>query len=788
MAKEEIQVNIDLRVRPIKLGFLVRPGDWSDLYSSVVAATRFWAGIHSVLVPAYRRRPSGWGGRMPAREIVAGYLHKGAVDYLIDLTGGAVDHGFPEERVRSIEDLLSESWEIAGHEGVPVAYLFHHLFRKELRFSPRDAPQIKRPVWQTPGWKPAMAAYFGAFGDDANGRLTAELYDEYLSPVEEVVSATNFLELFDSHYPLRVGAMRVRAYSPIWDPDVLFLMDPQSWLDVVDFWNLRAMGFRVRPVPLPWQDDLTEASVALAQRVHVPLRRNPQVMRRLKVLVSRSTQAADWSPTIDSLRDLAPGEWVVNESYPAIWSARPHRWVADPAPRLELVCEDRTVESVATDGRFTVPAAAPPFFEDEPFPDASWVNRLRLRTYAGGPEVAGPLPEMPNARRLFSATGEPVWTTVSGIQLVVRWPNWTHHFALPNANVVFQEWLDRKSYRAVISPPGHLANKLVHRMGGKWGVGVLAQRPLIELFARMSRGGIETESLVDGEVPTTAQTAAVSGPELLEVLRPSEEQDRERGKARAKRTLERLTEQGVLELGLRLPCPECQHHSWFALGQLDTALECPRCVTEFPFPLADPPSGGSWRYRLVGPFAVAGLAHGAYTVALSLRFLTAEMRGSVTWIPSVVLKRQGRRDAEADFAGFYAPEHSRSPEVVPFFGECKSLSGRFERKDVARMEELARDFPEAVLLFCTLRDHLSKEERRRIRGLCSRVDAQWRGRGAAGRVVVLTGYELFGADMLKRWWAEHPHREDAGLPERPRVQDLEELAEWTSRLHLTDWA
>src|SRR5579862_2798268 len=43
------------------------------------------------------------------------------------------------------------------------------------------------------------------------------------------------------------------------------------------------------------------------------------------------------------------------------------------------------------------------------------------------------------------------------------------------------------------------------------------------------------------------------------------------------------------------------------------------------------------------------------------------------------------------------------------FSECKSY-GRFEKKDYVRMRYLAKRFPRAVLVFCTLRKTLSPAE------------------------------------------------------------------------------
>ena len=59
------------------------------------------------------------------------------------------------------------------------------------------------------------------------------------------------------------------------------------------------------------------------------------------------------------------------------------------------------------------------------------------------------------------------------------------------------------------------------------------------------------------------------------------------------------------------------------------------------------------------------------------------------------------------------------------------------------MEALAREFDDSLIFLCTLRDHLTRDEKRRIRAMAHRVDSYYRRTKVSRRVVVLTSYELF---------------------------------------------
>ena len=70
--------------------------------------------------------------------------------------------------------------------------------------------------------------------------------------------------------------------------------------------------------------------------------------------------------------------------------------------------------------------------------------------------------------------------------------------------------------------------------------------------------------------------------------------------------------------------------------------------------------------------------------------------------------------------------------------ECKTYN-RFEPKDLARMKELARAFPGAILAFCMLREELTEPEKRRLARL-----ATWGTRILKGDGILSFG----GTDIL----------------------------------------
>jgi hypothetical protein len=82
-------------------------------------------------------------------------------------------------------------------------------------------------------------------------------------------------------------------------------------------------------------------------------------------------------------------------------------------------------------------------------------------------------------------------------------------------------------------------------------------------------------------------------------------------------SLDAFVKANVLKLGVSVDCPNCLKTNWGGLAAMSEQLVCERCLKAFPFPQGTLDFQHTpWRYRVVGPFSVAG---GAYATVLALR-------------------------------------------------------------------------------------------------------------------------------------------------------------------------
>ena len=99
-----------------------------------------------------------------------------------------------------------------------------------------------------------------------------------------------------------------------------------------------------------------------------------------------------------------------------------------------------------------------------------------------------------------------------------------------------------------------------------------------------------------------------------------------------------------------------------------------------------------------------------------------------------------------DFALWYEHEHilRENHNVDIVFGESKSFDDEgFKEDDLKRMYRLAELFPVSYMVFSTLKDELSKKEKKLIGKFASWGREIISDGGARAYTIILTGHELF---------------------------------------------
>lgn len=782
----ERTIRVDRTLRPLRLAFLLRPSDHETFRAVLEANTSRWGGVFNPIIPRYRARPAHWEQRIgappSAAEIAQGYLKVFEPDFVVR-TAERQETGLElNERLVIPFSELQETERVDGSVtwGLSAFALYRDAYLREFRFVRRHAPEVVLPVSADSKNELLVGTLFGLFPADRSLGFLRRAYEDAFEPSRVEVTADNYLETLRARpgvgTPLGIGAGGIeRRPARRFHERLVFLFDGRRVADLMEFWNLRALGHRPLPVPRGWVEGFLRSYKQLQEDHRIaPLNDD----EGLWVTGARRVSDTEVKNLASELRGVARGKVGVGFRLD-LWDDQQLR--LNHFARVRIRHRNDDVEVTSKDGRVQFSPLAPNWEGDTGMTwRAAWVNTVRLRDWGFDSDLAAVFPpDLDDVTRLVEGFGPyPVTATSEGI--VVRADSLHQHqfWTLPTGEEVFRAWLARHGFAAELSPAGRTASQLIHAVGGLERTAIVEHPPLIRLLDRAARGLVE-ETSATGQ----SRRRVISYDEIMTVLRSLHAGAPERARGH----LAELVGSRVLRQGLVLQCPLCEQTNWYAIAELDDQQTCERCLRPFPFPVGAPPERNEWAYRPQGPFSTPGCADGGYAVALALRFFVASVASqtdNATWVASMV-DRRGNGGFEFDFGVWLEPRFGVGDEPNLVLGECKTFNA-FESRDFRRARRLATTFPQATFAFATLRHTISDGEQTELRKLYAT------GRRGGyypmdGRIVVLTAHELCDPDSHVLGppyiWKGKGGRFDEVAERYSRQDDIAALSRATLELH-----
>ena len=161
-------INVNIRLRPIRFAFLVRPNDKKRIVEIFRINTCLWGGKFNPIIPFFKRLPPWWerkGLRFEnAKQIINGYLDFFEPDFLVEAEKGlSVDLGFDPKRTLQFTDILKNEVKRGWNRyGLSVYDLYVDLFRKEFQFERRHKHNIIHVEAKNRAFVNFVACNFGA--------------------------------------------------------------------------------------------------------------------------------------------------------------------------------------------------------------------------------------------------------------------------------------------------------------------------------------------------------------------------------------------------------------------------------------------------------------------------------------------------------------------------------------------------------------------------------------------------------------------------------------------------
>lgn len=756
---------LDIKVRPLKFALLVEPGNSIQLLDAMRTACSFWGGSNFPIIPMHRRKPRRWKNeheRGPsAKEMILGLIDAYDPDKLIQFCNWT-----PEYLRGTGRELLDarELWKISEYShpyrpkyGIGVYQLLNDIFEEEFKYRKKYPTKVSIPAIP----EKLKLFWTSIFGDYQN-HIRSEVEKHYSDPLEIeriTISENNFSSLIsgDILYPRRISSWKLqdsgigagRGYC-------LYFLDATNLDDITDYWNLRASGRAVFPMPRQFVEDGTFRAEAI-RFIEEVAKHGVQDFSVAHLICSRSCKFDELStfasgleltPSPDS--DAKRSKYMLQRTYPRLWD----EWARNKdggvgdfySTEKDSV---RITELSASD--IQINPLIPKFAGDNVFGnDAQCANELDFHFYGADDFFAEVYPRshglhLTHAISSIASSSDEWRIGKYGIVKLVN-QDWPESRAIPTSESVLFAWLKDMGWEAELSTPGILAKQIYKRLNGH--PRVLASKSTLGLIEYMNGGSVDRNG------------APLNG-KLLQ-----EEREVSAGELRSRlgenwgpsNKLDHFIEHGVFRLGLRTKCPNCQRGSWFPLSSLREKLECPKCLNDFPAAGHIDKKSAEWHYRTAGAFSVPNFADGAYSVLLTLELLCERFSYGLktTAVPSFTAKAPDRTPLEADLAMFWREVSGAEVTEGLLFGECKTY-GKFLPRDFDRMQYICENFPGAIVVFSTFRDSLTDPEIRSAKRLAKAGRKHWKPGHPVNPILVLTGNELFSARRPPECWAE-PHR------------------------------
>lgn len=793
------KLSATVRLRPIRIAFLVEPTDIASIKRIVRLNSCLWGGIYNPIIPVFEQLPLRWARdtHEGGLEIGKGYLRFFEPDVVVEakekmaesLGWHEIDQSWRTARRITLNEFVaagSHGQRPALHCGLEVTSAYQASYDEAYRFTARHPREVALidPDNSGDGFLEICA---GAFPKGELLGNVSPFFEAAFSPRKFDNTAKSYLEVIAGSMPtpLSVGAHSIEASFSDWKDGTVFVFDPEDGQDIIDFWNLRLFQRDVVPAHVGWLSECRQFLRGVIERTYRPIPGNPhgtKFQATLEFARSISEERAK-ELTQQHFSGLTSGSLVVKHWYDPIWRTSP----ANHGPRYRralLNAGQRDVEVEYEVGQAAIGFdGVAPEFDSGLHSQPTHANVVQFSKFGLPPSFAAVYPNnildasYPDiARRDWILTTREGWVfPLSSVGDI--------YFSVPDSQSAIIGWLKRQGIEATATAVSRIALYIIEAVGGTTGAGLLADEETLRLLESMASTIVEYDSTdtrrrVERRYPDKARSAR----DWISLTKR-----RQKKLFQSWVTVDRFVDARILRLGLSVPCPNCRTENWYALDGLSYQLRCDHCLKEFPHPQARPYWQNQWQYRVSGPFASPGFAQGAYTTVLTLRAFQA--LGSIgtaqTWTSGLLLPD----NREIDLALWYRREGAGRDGEEPRFiiGEAKSFGEGdiVKGKDIETLKWTAERLPGAFMVVSVLKRAFTRSEKQRLVelarwGRSTRINGEPRN-----PLIVLTGTELFADhDIRAEWKAAGGLAAELTKHPSTRLDNLIELAEITQRVYL----
>ncbi len=462
-------INLNIRLRPIRFAFLVRPNDKKHTLEIFRINTCLWGGKFNPIIPYFKRLPSWWerkGYRFEnANQIINGYLDFFEPDFLVETEKGLADRfGFNPERVLQLNEILQRDGERdRDRYGLSVNDLYRDLYRKEFQFLRRHKHNIIHVKAKEASFTNFIACNFGDFPAQKALKYFERAYKDVFDPSPANIDALSLSKFYKSGYisPIRIGHTKIKVDHHEHRDPTLFIMDAHEPKDLIDFWNLRAIHRNIVAVPIQWIQELSPFCKKFILDNYRPLPGNPNgVMIHPASMFSRSIREEDIEEIHRNYLRVDKKEANMRQTwYPPIWRESPEIMARTMRPTLDAETKrsDIPINEDMPEIHFD---PLSPKFAPEYGNRFRWANVVKLQDWSHKDHIATVFPcdyRNPSFPK-FRLGREHLLPTTEGLVIFPEYRNLPERWDLIDGTTALNTWFNENKITAVLSDAGRAFN------------------------------------------------------------------------------------------------------------------------------------------------------------------------------------------------------------------------------------------------------------------------------------------------------------------------------------------
>ncbi|MGC2490959.1 MAG: hypothetical protein WA412_19940, partial [Candidatus Sulfotelmatobacter sp.] len=133
--------NVDIKVRPLKLAYLVDPNKKAHVREAIRLGSTLWGGVYFPIIPLHKRMPKTWKDPVKAPEakkVILGYLDAFDPDILVQFSTSVPDFvanlGLKVIKPADVWGGLGEDRNLSPKFGLGIFELLKDIFAEYFRY------------------------------------------------------------------------------------------------------------------------------------------------------------------------------------------------------------------------------------------------------------------------------------------------------------------------------------------------------------------------------------------------------------------------------------------------------------------------------------------------------------------------------------------------------------------------------------------------------------------------------------------------------------------------------